>query len=95
MNEILSEKQYQKFILDYLKTNNGYLVRKDKDFDRLYAMDKELLFKFLNDTQPDAMDTLRKIYKADLETTLVNCTQNQQQTLIKSLLLNMKRISFQ
>ena len=72
MNEILSEKQYQKFILDYLKTNNGYLVRKDKDFDRLYAMDKELLFKFLNDTQPDEMDTLRKIYKADLEATLVN-----------------------
>lgn len=72
MNEILSEKQYQKFILDYLKTNNGYLIRKDKNFDRLYAMDKELLFKFLNDTQPDEMDTLRKIYKADLEATLVN-----------------------
>lgn len=72
MNEILSEKQYQKFILDYLKTNNGYLVRKEKDFDHLYAMDKELLFKFLNDTQPDEMDTLRKIYKADLEATLVN-----------------------
>ena len=72
MNEILSEKQYQKFILDYLKTNNGYFVRKDKDFDRLYAMDKELLFKFLNDTQPDEMDALRKIYKADLEATLVN-----------------------
>lgn len=72
MNDILTEKQYQKFILDYLENNNGYVVRKNKDFDRLYAMDKEMLFKFLNDTQPDEMDTLKKIYKADLEATLIN-----------------------
>lgn len=72
MNEILSEKQYQHFIMDYLKTNNGYLVRKDKDFDRLFACDREMLFKFLNDTQPDEMQTLSKIYKHDLEETLVS-----------------------
>ena len=72
MNDILTEKQYQKFILDYLKKNNGYVIRKDKDFDRLYAMDKEMLFKFLNETQPDEMAILSKIYKQDLETTIVN-----------------------
>ncbi|MBU5323556.1 type I restriction endonuclease subunit R [Sarcina ventriculi] len=72
MNEILNEKQYQHFIIDYLKTNNGYLVRKDKNFDRLYAMDREMLFKFLNDTQPNEMDVLSKIYKTDLEETLIN-----------------------
>lgn len=72
MNEILTEKQYQHFIMDYLKTKNGYVVRKDKDFDRLYAMDKEMLFKFLHDTQPDEMTELRKIYKQDLEETLVS-----------------------
>lgn len=72
MNEILTEKQYQHFIMNYLKKNNGYLVRKDKDFDRLYAMDREMLFKFLNDTQPDEMDKLSKIYKHDLEETLVS-----------------------
>lgn len=72
MNDILTEKQYQHFIMDYLKNNNGYIVRKDKDFDRLYAMDRELLFKFLNDTQPDEMKTLAKIYKSDLEETLVS-----------------------
>lgn len=72
MNEILTEKQYQYFIMDYLKDNNGYFVRKDKDFDRLYAMDREMLFKFLNDTQPDEMETLTKIYKIDLEETLVS-----------------------
>ena len=34
-------------------------------------MDRELLFRFLNDTQPDEMDALRKIYKTDLEDTIV------------------------
>ena len=72
MNNILSEKQYQKFILNYLKDNNGYIIRTDDDFDRLFAMDKELLFKFLNDTQPEEMATLSKMYKQDLETTIVN-----------------------
>ena len=72
MNDILSEKQYQKFILNYLKDNNGYIIRKDDNFDRLFAMDKELLFKFLNDTQPEEMTTLSKMYKQDLEATIVN-----------------------
>ena len=58
--------------MDYLKNNNGYIIRKDKDFDRLYTMDKEMLFKFLNDTQPDEIVALKKIYKTDLEETLVN-----------------------
>ena len=72
MNNILSEKEYQHFIIDYLKNSNCYVIRKNKNFDRLYAMDKEMLFKFLNDTQPDEMVALGKIYKTDLEETLVN-----------------------
>lgn len=72
MNNILSEKEYQHFIMNYLKTNNGYVIRKDRNFDCLYAMDKEMLFKFLNDTQPDEMAALGKIYKTDLQETLVN-----------------------
>lgn len=72
MNDILTEKQYQHLIMDYLEKNNGYIVRKDKNFDRLYAMDREMLFKFLNDTQPDEMAALSKIYKHDLEDTLIS-----------------------
>lgn len=72
MNEILTEKEYQHFIMNYLKDENGYLIRKDKNFDRLYAMDREMLFKFLNDTQPDEMEALKKVYRQDLEETLVN-----------------------
>lgn len=72
MNIIQSEKEYQAFILDYLHKQNGYVIRKNANFDRYNAMDKELLFKFLNDTQPKQMETLRKIYKSDLENTLIN-----------------------
>lgn len=72
MNNILSEKEFQKFIIDQLVQDNGYMVRTNNDFDRLFAMDKEMLFKFLNDTQPKEMESLRKIYKGELETTLVN-----------------------
>ena len=87
MNEILTEKQYQHFIMDYLKNNNGYVVRKDKEYDRLHAMDREMLFKFLNDTQPDEMEELRKVYKQDLEETLVSYI-NAEVTKARSSLLD-------
>lgn len=58
--------------MDRLSQDNSYIVRKATSYDRLFAMDRELLFQFLNDTQPEEMEALRKIYKADLEDTLVN-----------------------
>ena len=69
---ILSEKEYQKFLLERLEKDNGFVVRKATNFDRYYAVDREMLFKFLNDTQPDTMGYLRKIYKDDLEETIVS-----------------------
>ena len=72
MNNILTEKEYQHFIMDRLSQDNGYIIRKATSYDRLFAMDRELLFQFLNDTQPDEMAALRKIYKSDLEDTLVS-----------------------
>lgn len=72
MNNILSEKDYQRFLLERLEKDNGYVIRKAANFDRSFAMDREMLFQFLNDTQPDTMDYLRKIYKDDLEDTIVS-----------------------
>lgn len=69
---ILSEKEYQKFLLERLEKDNGFVVRKASNFDRYYAVDREMLFKFLNDTQSDTMDHLRKIYKNDLEETIIS-----------------------
>ena len=72
MNDILTEKEYQRYIIDRLSQDNGYVVRNATSFDRLFAVDREMLFKFLNDTQPEEMEALRKIYKADLEDTIVS-----------------------
>ena len=72
MNNILSEKEYQHFIMERLEQDNGYVIRKATSYDRLFAMDRDMLFQFLNDTQPEAMEALRKIYKADLEDTIVS-----------------------
>ena len=69
---IVSEKEYQKFLIERLEKDNDFVVRKATNFDRYYAVDREMLFKFLNDTQPDTMDYLRKIYKDDLEETIVS-----------------------
>ncbi len=76
MNNIMDEPEYQAFILDRLK-ENGYEIRNAKDFDRLHAVDKELVFRFLDATQPDEMASLRKTYKADTEDTLINFFNNE------------------
>ena len=63
MNNILTEKEYQHEIMDYLKDNNGYIIRKSNDFDRRFAIDRELLFKFLNDTQSETMELCVKFIR--------------------------------
>lgn len=70
MNNILSEKEYQHYILDRLQ-DAGYIIRPAEKFDRQLALDRELLFQFLNDTQAETMASLRKVYKDKLEETLV------------------------
>ena len=73
MNTILSEKEYQTFLLNKLKNENGYLIRDARNYDRLHAVDKDLLIQFLDETQPKQMEKLRKIYKADTEDTIIAC----------------------
>ena len=87
MNNILSEKEYQRYIIDELVNNNGYIERKATCFDRYFAIDREMLFKFLWDTQADTMELLCKIYKDTLEETVVNYL-NAEMTKTKGSLLN-------
>ena len=87
MNNILSEKQYQRYIIDELVNNNNYIERKATAFDRYLAIDRELLFKFLWDTQADTMEALKKIYKSALEDTIVNYL-NAEMTKTKGSLLS-------
>ncbi len=76
MNEILPEKEFQHFITERL-AENGYEVRDASNFDPVFACDRELLFRFLNDTQPETMDKLRRMYKDKLEDTIVGLINNE------------------
>ena len=87
MSKVLTEKQYQRYIIDYLVKTNGYIERSDLNFDRYFAIDRELLFQFLNDTQPKEVQLLKKIYKDKFEETLIGFinTRIQSTSLIETL----------
>lgn len=90
MNNILSEKDYQRFLLERLEKDNGYVIRKASNYDRLFAVDWEMQFKFLNDTQPDTMDSLLKIYKDHLEDTIVSFI-NTETTKARGSLIDVRK----
>ena len=70
MNDVFTEKEYQKFFLEPLK-DKGYEIWSEINFDRLDAVDRKELFRFLNATQPDTMIALNKIYKDQTEEVIV------------------------
>lgn len=71
MNSILSEKEYQKYILEKL-SKDGYEVQPAEHYDRLFAISRPELFRFLETTQPEKMEALRKIYKDEAEETIIS-----------------------
>lgn len=71
MNNILSEKEYQRYIIERLVGEHGYVERKNFCFDAKFAMDRETLFKFLDGTQPETMALLRKVFRDKTEDTVV------------------------
>ena len=77
MDAILSEREYQNFILERL-SENGYEIKSASCYNRLFAIDREALFRFLNTTQPDEMDALRKVYKSDLENTIIGVINTEE-----------------
>lgn len=87
MNNILSEKEYQRYIIDKLTSKNGYIERPATAYNRFFAVDREMLFQFLNATQGDTMSALKKVYKDKLEETLVNYL-NSEMTKNKGSLLS-------
>lgn len=64
--------EFQREFLDHLVSENGFIERKNKDFNKSYAMDTDILFEFLYKSQGDLMADLEGIYKDDLRETLVN-----------------------
>lgn len=60
------ESGLETLIVDWLVNHNGYEQGTNADYNREYAIDETRLFRFLQDTQPDAMDKLG-VFKADLK----------------------------
>lgn len=71
MNNILSEKEYQKYILKKLAAS-GYEVQPADHYNRLFAVSRPELMRFLETTQPDEMESLKKIYKEKTEEVIVS-----------------------
>lgn len=83
----LKEKtDYQAYILEMLKKENGYTVRPATSFSPGYAMDTEVLFSFLKDTQPEEMAKLEKLYKDKTQLTILNYINNEINKKNRSLL---------
>ncbi len=56
MNNIQSEKEYQAELLGILPDKKGFTIRNATDFDHRFALYREMLFSFMNDTQPDTIE---------------------------------------
>ena len=70
INNVLSEKDYQKFIFERL-SEQGYTIKPATNYDRLFAVDRKTLFEFLYATQSDEMEALEKVYKDELQEIIV------------------------
>lgn len=86
MNAVLSEKEYQAFILERLE-NQEYIITPATQYDRQFALDRATLFDFLYATQPDEMAALEKVYKDELQDVIVQKI-NAEETKQRSSRLN-------
>ena len=91
MRPILTERDYQEFIVEELETRHRYLERHDSDFDRRYMIDAGILMEFLSETQKDTIEALAKIYKQDLQETILGAINNEATKRGGSLLSVLKR----
>lgn len=60
------ENGFEALIVNWLVEHNGYEQGDNADYNREYAVDETRLFRFLQDTQPEAMEKLG-VFKADIK----------------------------
>ena len=68
--EIGFEEHFTNYLTD-TTYGNGYTLRHRTDFDKEYLVDQELLFQFLEATQPNAVAALDKSTGGDYKRTLL------------------------
>lgn len=67
----LSEKGFEEYVEEHL-LNDGYIKGNPADFSKEYAIDTEILFEFLEDTQPKKVQRLKEIYKDQYRSKVLN-----------------------
>lgn len=70
-----SEKNFETQIEEYLIYSGyekRYIKNRDLELFRKYAIDVEILFRFLEDTQEKALNKLKKVYKDDYKTKILD-----------------------
>jgi hypothetical protein len=87
VKSVLREREdYQRLILERLNEDNGYVIRDATHYGQKFAMDTELLFSFLESTQPDIMEKLRRFYQETTEQIIINHINNEINKENRSLL---------
>ncbi|OLR55388.1 hypothetical protein BHK98_04480 [Hornefia porci] len=71
-DQLKEKEDYQRLIIDQLQDNNHFRERPNTAYKPGLAMDTEVLLEFLEDTQSDTMDLLRRMYKNRTEETIIN-----------------------
>ncbi len=75
-----SEKGLEAFISEHLELGNGYLLRNNKSYDNVACLDNELLFQFLDATQPNAVAKLKHFHKDLYEQKVIKRINDQIQS---------------
>jgi type I restriction enzyme R subunit len=72
-----TEKGLEAHITHYLSNENGYLPRANTDYDNVNCLDKELLFQFLEATQPKTVAKLKAFHKDLYEQKIIKRLNDQ------------------
>lgn len=72
-----TEKGLEFHIANYLANENGYLLRENSAYDNTVCLDKELLFQFLEATQPKAVAKLKAFHKDLYEQKIIKRLNDQ------------------
>lgn len=57
------ENGFEKHIVDYLVNSNNYIERANSNYNNINCIDEDLLFQFLEQTQPKAVEKLKRYHK--------------------------------
>jgi type I restriction enzyme R subunit len=72
-----TEKGLEAHITQYLVDANNYLLRESKSYDNVACIDRDLLFQFLETTQPKAVAKLKQYHKELYEQKIIKRLNDQ------------------